>query len=627
MRLVLVDNLLLEAGQDLSTLDLQPHLGLISLVSVARAAGHEGVVYDPKLNLFRGSLRLDAGLYQAMAGQIAALSPDVVGFTALGCNFICVMKVARYLKAQLPDIPVLVGGPHVTILHRQVARLPEFDVVVRGEAELTLAPLLGALENGGLEDVPGITFRAGRDLVATPDAGVITDLDVLPAAAYDSYPIEELGLGHLRVEAGRGCPFRCTFCSTASFFGRRYRLKSPARLIAELNALANRYGIRVFTLNHDMFTANKRKVRDFCGAVTGRGYTWSCSARMDCVDGVLLAQMHEAGCRKIYFGVETGSARLQKLVQKDLDLALVGPTIDACSQIGIIPTVSFITGYPQETSEDQAATLDMLGGCLAQRCEGLNVQLHLLTPEPGTRMLAEFEPALRYDGHISDFNFRTLEPDDDDIMRSHPSIFVNHHYYESVTPRSRHIFVTEAFALLGRLGRDVLTCILDRYGAPLGRLIDDLDGYAAEHGLATDGRLLIEFFTARFDARHPLTSVVRFASTLWELQERVSGSEREPAEATGDLADRVLVLNPRVAVLDGIHDCPALLEGLRRDGTIGGPDGESAGRLGRYALVLRPGQLPDLTVYSSTPAPTPSSACTSGPRPYPLSCTGWRRAA
>jgi radical SAM superfamily enzyme YgiQ (UPF0313 family) len=260
MRVVFVDNLLLEhRGGGIHHVALQPHLGLISLRAVAEAAGHQGLLYDPKLALARAELRLDPSLYREAARHILDLEPDVVGLTSLGCNFICTLKIATHLKGARPDLQVLLGGPHATVLARPILeRFDVFDVIARNEAELTLPLLLRALGTDGLGDVPGITHRRGRDVLTNPGEPVIADLDTLPMPAYRHYPISELGLTSLNVDAGRGCPFRCTFCSTATHFGRRYRLKSAARLCRELDALQATYGVRHFELTHDLFTVNRR---------------------------------------------------------------------------------------------------------------------------------------------------------------------------------------------------------------------------------------------------------------------------------------------------------------------------------------------------------------------------------
>src|ERR1700726_4932628 len=143
MRIVLVDNLLLERNGELFDYVLQPHLGLISLIAVVESAGHQGLLYDPKLEIARGRLCLDESLYREAAYGILRLCPDVVGLTSLGCNFICTLKVASYLRSERPEMPILLGGPHATVLDRGIMeQFPQFDLVGRNEAELRILPVL-----------------------------------------------------------------------------------------------------------------------------------------------------------------------------------------------------------------------------------------------------------------------------------------------------------------------------------------------------------------------------------------------------------------------------------------------------------------------------------------------------
>ena len=150
---------------------------------------------------------------------------------------------------------------------------------------------------------------------------------------------------------------------------------------------------------------------------------------MDCVDESLLSKMSGSGCQSIYYGVEAGSARMQRIVQKRLDVSLVVPCIATTIDVGIAPTVSFITGYPQEEQADQDATLNMIGAVISEHRGNVQAQLHLLTPEPGTQLFAEFGDQVEYDGHISDFNFPPLESDDSTIMKASPDVFMIHHYF------------------------------------------------------------------------------------------------------------------------------------------------------------------------------------------------------
>jgi hypothetical protein len=510
MKALLVDNVLLEQTAMGFLINLQPHLGLISLIAALRGSGHEAELYDPKVALTKGDLSLGPGLYRAAAEQILAREPEVVGFTSLGCNFTCTLQIAAGVRRRRPDIPILLGGPHASIIDREILeRHEQFDVIVRGEAEATIGGLFEAL--GGvraLETVDGLTYRRNGRVARTQDAGPILDLDTLPMPAYDAFPIEELQLSALDVDAGRGCPFHCAFCSTASFFGRRYRIKSAQRLVAELDTLAARYGIRDFNLTHDLFTVNKQSVRAFCAAVAERGYGWNCSARMDCVDDALLKEMREAGCNAIYYGVETGSQRLQRVVDKRLDLTLYHPRVRSSLALGFKTTVSFITGFPAETPADRDETLELIRESVADHPSGLQVQLHLLVPEPGTALHAQHAPSLAYDGHVSDFNFPLLEPEDPAIIASDPEVFACHHYYADGGHRAEDIAITRAFHTLYRLGHVFLTAVLRRYGGSFANLL-----FAFAHmreRSSEDDTALADFIRERWGPADAYYDIVRY---------------------------------------------------------------------------------------------------------------------
>lgn len=594
MRVTFVDNLLFEDAEGIRRYVLQPHLGLISLIAVVEAAGHEAALFDPKVAVARGELRLDESLYHDMARRILLTRPDAVGLASLGCNFICTVKVASYLKRWEPELPVMLGGPHATVLDRAILQnFPQFDVIARNEAERTILPLLEALPSRSFFGVPGVTFRRGGAVWQNEGEPLIADLDSLPLPAYHHYPVRELGLTSLRVDAGRGCPFQCTFCSTASFFGRKYRLKSAARLVGELDALHADYGVSDFSLTHDLFTVNRQKVREFCDAVEGRGYTWKCSARMDCVDEALLERMQAAGCRSIYYGIEAGTERMQKVSKKRLDLGLFDPILSATQRLGMSATVSFITGYPEEEREDQRGTLDLVGSCFWRDSSPLNVQLHLLTPEPGTELLREYSDRIAYDGHVSDFNFPSLEADDSSVIESHPGVFINHHFFPSALPRRRHIFVTTIYQALYSLGFPVLRYVLGRYGGSLHRLVDAMERWAEAAGRppACDQNTVRDFFAGTLGARHHVTGLVQYMLGASELRRRemfdgaaefeTPGRAREPEPAPG--ARPRYRLSRRSVVVRGVPDCPRLLEHLL---DAGGPKPPGALLRRRYNFLL-----------------------------------------
>lgn len=574
MNIVMVDNLLIEQNGPRTETVLQPHLGLISLLAVLRADGHGGSLYDPKLALAAGRLALDASLYKQMALQILARNPDAVGLTSLGCNFICTIKVAQHLKSLEPDLPILLGGPHATILSKEVLeRFPAIDVIVRNEAEGTILEVIRGLSGGQLAKIPGIAYRSDDRVQVNAGAPLIADLDTLPMPSYADYPIERLGLTMIRVEAGRGCPFMCTFCSTASFFGRSFRLKSARRLCQELDELSARYGLRHFSLQHDLFTVSRGKVLEFCDAVADRNYIWNCSARMDCVDAELLQQMSRAGCRKIYFGVETGSPHLQQVAKKRLDLTIFYPTLAACESAGIKPTVSFITGYPQERPVDQAATLNMIGSCFYLRQPPENVQLHLMTPEPGTELLAQYGNALAFDGFASEFNFPILEPNDGEIMSDSPDIFMNNHYFVAEMPRRRHVLVTALFYVLYDLSAPVICYLMDQFNGQLSCLTDVFDQWAAPKGLDIATAPALESFCLELlGSDHPATALVRYMNAVARMtrEERPGTVDVTPVGESQKHVGQpgTVALSPDAAIIENIFDCPQLLSDLSRTHAI-----------------------------------------------------------
>jgi hypothetical protein len=598
MRLVLVDNLLYGEHSDLAK-HSQPHLGLISLAAVARRGGLDAVVYDPKRDLLEGKLCLDASLYHGIAERILHLRPDIVGFTALGCNFHCVTKSARWLKRLRGDLPILLGGPHATILHEAIlSRFDLFDVVARGEAEESLLPLIERLGSAHLAEVPGISYRHAGEVRCNAPAPAIADLDALPFPAYDCYPIESFGLEVINVEAGRGCPFSCTFCSTATFFGRNYRLKSASRLVADLDHLNRTYGFTDFSLQHDLFTVNRKKIFAFCEAVRERKYRWRCSARVDCVDPQLLEAMADAGCHGMYFGIETGSPRMQKISRKRLDLDLVEPTLARAAELGISTTASFITGYPEEEAADQAETVDMAGHLFARARGRMVVQLHLLTPEPGTELMAQYGDRLGFDGHVTDFNFPILEPDDATLLSENPDLFGNHHYLPTVLPRDRHVFVTAAWDGLRTLSRGAMSYLLRPYGGRLSLFLDAIDGWRRAQGAPPapiDADFITRYLAVTLGDDHHVVSLCRFAWAVTRLRDRAF----KPVVPRPIGPETSLTLGRRVEILDDVHLPTALAAMLSTEAEAFADNSFAGPRVS--LMVKRDGPSEDVSTYRIKP--------------------------
>jgi hypothetical protein len=472
-----------------------------------------------------------------------------------------------------------------------MTKFTDFDVLVRGEAEETIVPLLDALDSGKeLSAVPGISYRDGsRVCRSTVDAGVM-DVNRLSMAAFHFYPIRELKMRSMRVEAGRGCPFHCTFCSTATFFGRKYRVKAAEKLVSELKSLNSTYNITEFSLQHDLFTVNRRKVLEFCEEVRPCSFAWTCSARIDCVDSELLREMSRAGCRGIYFGVETGSSNLQELVKKRLDISLLAPTLTNAKELGIDVTTSFITGFPHETLSDLEATLDCLDLCHRISPTTTCLQLHLLTPEPGTALYEENKSQLLYDGHISDFNFPTLAADEQALLRGNPDIFMNHHFYQTDLPRKTFVGVTSIFPNLCALGGPLLRIVMEyleiTFSGLVFRILSRCErGSIAYHKVF---RELLSLINEKRVGRRLVRQLVEFAfAHVHALQPKIR-MDRNGTNGT----EKLMCLNDGVTVFRRTFDIPSVLE--RIDNRTGSWRSMST-RSTAYSFVVYPRQ----TTYES----------------------------
>ncbi len=407
-----------------------PHLGILSLVSVLDQCGVEQDV----LNLnryFREGARSEAveagsARFSSMVDELEGRKADVFGFGTLAGSYPLTLRLAREVKRIHPDAVVLLGGPQAAAVALPTLQaFPFVDIIVRGEAEETLPELLKALgDPDRLAGVSGISFRRNGTVVQTPDRIGLPDLDGIPDPAYHLWP----GIDNatfLPMEIGRGCPYSCTFCSTSRFFRRRYRLRSPHRVIATMQRLRDAYGVTSFTLIHDAFTVDRHRVVAFCQAMqkSGQHFRWTCSARTDCVDEALLEQMTAAGCSGIFFGVETGSSRLQRAINKCLDLDEARRAIRQANSASMRTCVSMITGFPDETRDDLRDTVAFLADSLT--LENVEPQFHLLAPLAGTELQQRFNARLQWDGICSDIASVGVPqaPAEIELIRDHPDVF------------------------------------------------------------------------------------------------------------------------------------------------------------------------------------------------------------
>jgi radical SAM superfamily enzyme YgiQ (UPF0313 family) len=353
---------------------------------------------------------------------------------------------------------VVLGGPQASVVAEEsMAAFPWIDYVIRGEAENAIINLVQVVaEEMKPREASSLTYRSNGRPLSTPLGPLLHDLDSLPLPDYRAYPLfdEALIRGDdavrdwvIPLEAGRGCPYGCSFCSTSAFWRRRHRQKTPRLLAEQTRTLVRRYEVKNVSLVQDLFTVDRDWLIAFLRAMEASdGANWGCSLRPDSVDAQTLADMHKAGCRYIFFGVESGSQRVQNLLQKNLDLARACRTIEAAVAYGIGVVTSFIVGFPWETAQDLQETLS-----LHQHFLSIGVaksHISVLTPVPKTQITTRCASGLTLAPVPSSLSrgledFRNAEMER--MIREYPQIFSSFYY---VKPEfvSHEEFVAAAWA-------------------------------------------------------------------------------------------------------------------------------------------------------------------------------------
>lgn len=387
---------------------------------------------------------------ESMAIYILKIKPKIVGFYTICNSFAITVRLANRMKELNPNIKIIFGGPHATLTADYCLKaFPFIDVISMGEGELNIIPLVDALTRGlSLESVSNIKYCQDGIIHTNQRCELIIEEDLAKYTVYDYAPFQITPDNHVEIEGGRGCPFGCTFCSTSPFWGRKFRVKSTNVLLNEMDTFHNLYGTTHFSIVHDMFTANQKHLKEFCNELIKRNcpYEWSCSSRIDVLDEEMIDLMAKSRCVTIFLGIETGSSRMQKLLNKKLNLELAYKRISYLQNSGITPTISFIYGFPDEELGDLKDTLDMIDKLILIGIS--SIQLHRFMPLPQTVETDKLQGLLYFnknDIDISIFRQKLYDPETMKLILKHPTAFVQFYTFDS---EIRQVFLHLDFLLL-----------------------------------------------------------------------------------------------------------------------------------------------------------------------------------
>jgi anaerobic magnesium-protoporphyrin IX monomethyl ester cyclase len=335
---------------------IYPPLGLAYLAGAARRAGYPASIVDAH------ALRLPE---EEVVDTIRRIDPGVVGITTTTFNWPIAVSYARALRRACPELLILVGGPQLSIYPDACLEAERaIDAGVVGEGDRTIVEILDRRAAGEeLAGIPGTLVRRGDEVVRGPDRPPERDLDSLAMPALSLLPLGSyraltLPTPFVSMVTTRGCPYRCRYCAQI-YVGGKYREHGVDRMVEEFTRAVQEHGAKEIVYFDETFTFDAERVVGLCEGIMRRGLRarWNVRTRADLLDTEMLRAMKAAGCSSIHVGIEAGSERVRKQMNKRLDYGKALEGLGEARRLGLETRGYFMIGYPDETRAEIEETL------------------------------------------------------------------------------------------------------------------------------------------------------------------------------------------------------------------------------------------------------------------------------
>lgn len=291
--------------------------------------------------------------------KVRSFAPDIVGFNILTNNRTSSFAAIETIQRKTPEIRIIIGGIHATVMYDQILRKYPFLTVVIGEGEITAGELLEKFGgNLPIDGVAGLAYYREGTVIRTMERPLISDLDILP------FPKHEVFFTEKRTGASiltsRGCPFRCSFCVLDAISRRRVRMRSVASVIAEIEHLiAIAPQLETVWVHDDQFFMDNQRVIELCNEIVARKIKlkFVCSARFKPISMELVEALERAGFIQVLFGLESGSPKILQSAHKGIKQADALKAISLFKNSKIVPICFLIVGLHGENQETVDETI------------------------------------------------------------------------------------------------------------------------------------------------------------------------------------------------------------------------------------------------------------------------------
>lgn len=359
-----------------------PPLGLAYIAAVLEKNGFTVKITD---------MPVEGVSENQLVSILKEFKPSIAGITATTPTIGYSLKLAALCKKELPDILIVIGGPHASAIPEQVLADRNVDFVIHGEGEYSFLELAEALKDGKeFNNILGISYKEDGKIKNNPARPFIENLDELPFPARHLLPMKKYFYVDAKawpmttIFTSRGCPGRCTYCSAHLIFGRGFRARSAKNVVDEIEQLVKEGFMEIHFLD-DTFTLERDRVIEICDEIKKRSlkFLWCCpnGVRVNMVDMELLKRMKEAGCYSLAFGFESGNQQILNKIKKGITLEQSKNAIRLAKAAGMETWGFFMMGLPGDTEQTVRDTIDF-----AKELDPDIAKFHITIPLPGTEL-------------------------------------------------------------------------------------------------------------------------------------------------------------------------------------------------------------------------------------------------
>lgn len=349
--------------------------------------------------------QIEKDVIEAVKKQVKNMErPYIFGFSVLTAAVKNSIIVSKRLKEIYPDSIIIFGGIHPSALPEEILSYSHIDLVVIGEGEKTVPELYRHIKNGkDFRHLENIAYMRGGKIVKNKQAMPLEDFDRMPAFPYHRFDQKRYDLGI--VMTSRGCPYDCIFCSNRVITGKRYRFRSAASILEDLETIHHKYNKTFIAFWDDNLLVSKDRIQVLASEIRRIGFdkkiTFTFQARADNVDREILTDLFRSGFKSIFFGIESASDRLLKILKKGESVEDCRRAVKIAKDIGFIVGATFIYGIPGETHKER---MDCVS--LTKELQLDMVRYNNATPYPGTELfdIAKREDRLSVKGLYENFN-------------------------------------------------------------------------------------------------------------------------------------------------------------------------------------------------------------------------------